>query len=119
MVFSHGAFRGIEPPDHSSEIKQDRLTADGFAKLVELSNPLLVVLATCNALYTASRVSRFANVVAASGDIAVDVIVGWQKAFYGGLGAGQSLFNSYELANAVSTAPVVLHLKKDFVVAGD
>ena len=117
MIFSHGLFRGLLPAADSSEQKQDLLTADGFAKLVELSKPLLVVLATCNALYTASRVARFANVIAASGDIAVDLIVSWQKAFYGGLAAGQSLFSSYELANAVSTAPVVLHLKKDFVVA--
>ena len=68
-------------------------------------------------LYTASKVARSTNVIAASGEIAVDVFVAWQQAFYGSLASGESVFNVFELANAVSNAVVVLHLKKDFLVA--
>ena len=117
LIFAHGATRGLHPTGNLPNAQQDILPADGFAKLVELCKPVLVVLATCNALYTASKIARFTNVIAASGDIRVDVIVAWQRAFYGGLAGGQSVFNSFELANAVSNAPVVLHLKKDFIVA--
>jgi len=113
LIFAHGLTRGIG----ATREERDVLKVDGFAKLVELSKPILIVLACCNALYTASKIVRTTNVIAASGDIAVDIIVNWQKAFYGSLAAGQSVFNSFELANAVSNAPVVLHLKKDFIVA--
>lgn len=117
LIFAHGATRGIRPTGDALNAQQDVLPADGFAKLVELCKPVLVVLATCNALYTASKIARSTNVIAASGEIHVDLIVAWQRAFYGSLAGGQSVFNSFELANAVSNAPVVLHLKKDFLVA--
>ncbi len=121
LIFAHGATRGLKAIDHlpnEQSVKQDILPVDGFAKLIELSKPSLVVLATCNALFTASKISRTTNVIAASGEISVDVIVAWQRAFYGGLANGQSVFNSFELANAMSNASVVLHLKKDFVATG-
>jgi hypothetical protein len=84
---------------------------------MELYKPALLVLACCNALFIASKIARFTNVIAASGDIPVDSMVTWERAFYGNLAGGQSVFNPFELAIAVSNAPVLLHLKKDFIVA--
>ena len=93
------------------------LRPEGFAKLIEVCRPRLVVLATCDALYTASRLAALTNVVAAQGDIMVDTIVAWQRSFYAGLAAGQPLSSAFELARAVNNAPVVLHLAKDFALA--
>lgn len=103
--------------EQAAKSPHDVLPVEGFAKLIELGKPALVVLATCNALYTASKVSRFTTVIAASGDVPVDVIVAWEGAFYGSLADGQSVSSAFELANAVSDAPLVLHLKRDFIVA--
>jgi hypothetical protein len=116
LIFEYGRTRGIQGFGEGPTPQQDILRVEGFAKLIELSKPLLVVLATCNALYAASKISRFTSVIAASGDIAVDLIVAWQRTFYGSLAGGQSLSDSFELANAMSDASVVLHQKRNFLV---
>jgi hypothetical protein len=112
LIFEHGPTRGLRLPTE----QHDALSVDGLASAVELAKPTLVILATCDALYTASKISRLTNVIAASGEIQVVVMVEWQRHFFGALAGGYSLFKSFELATAITKAAVVLHLKKDFVV---
>lgn len=102
----------------SSSPQPDRLPRDGFAKLIELAQPRLLVLATCDAAFLASKISRYTNTIAATGSIPVDTIVRWARSFYQSLAMGLPLSKAHELAEATSQGAVVLHLKKDFVVQG-
>jgi hypothetical protein len=92
----------------------ESLPADGFAKLIEVARPALVVLATCDALFVASKLARYTNVVAAAGNIPVDTIVDWSRSFYSALANGLALSTAFELATSATGAPVVLNLKRDF-----
>jgi hypothetical protein len=95
----------------------ESLPADGFAWLIEVARPALVVLATCDALFVASKIARYTNVVAAAGDIPVDTIVDWSRSFYSALANGLALSTAFELATSTTGAPVVLNLKRDFSLA--
>jgi hypothetical protein len=99
------------------ESGQEFISSEGFARLVAHANPSLVVLATCDSLFTAHHISRSTNVIAASGDIETDLIVRWSRLFYGALASGSSLSNAFEIATSTTDAPVVLNLKRDFTVA--
>src|SRR5579864_7728444 len=90
------------------------MSAEGFFKLAEFCGVRLVVLASCDSLILAAKLARVTNLVAAADWVRVEDIVRWERSFYECLAHGQPLSTSYELATAVSQAPMLLLMKKDF-----
>ena len=91
----------------------ETLSAEGFEKLVEVCGARLIVLATCDSLTLAAKISRKTNMIAASTSIAVKDFERWARAFYGMLGQGRPLSQSFELATATSDAPMILLMRRD------
>jgi hypothetical protein len=95
----------------------DRLTANGFAQMVEFSRGRLVVLASCDSLRLGAQLARGTNLVAAYSTVQTDEIVAWERRFYRMLSRGHTLMQAYNVSNAASEAPMCLMLKKDMAFA--
>jgi hypothetical protein len=95
----------------------DRLSANGFAKLVEISGARLVVLASCDSLRLGAQLARVTNMVAAYSTVQTDEIVEWERCFYRILSRGHTLMKAYDVSTAASEAPMCLMLKKDMAFA--
>jgi hypothetical protein len=93
--------------------QQDQITAEGFAKLIEFSQTGLVVLASCESVVLAAKISRVANMIAATSSMTVEEFVQWEECFYALLSRGQSLSRSFDIARATTVAPMVLLMKQD------
>jgi hypothetical protein len=96
--------------------KEDRMTSEAFAKLIETSGASLVVLAVCDSLPLAAKIARTSNMIAAIEKIQDKDIIEWEHIFYKLLSRGQSLSRSYDLARATTNAQMVLLLKEDFAI---
>jgi hypothetical protein len=96
----------------------DSMSAQSFAKLVELSRAKLVIVATCDSLILAAKLARICNTVAATDRVLVDEILKWELGLYICLSKGVSLSNAYETASKLSSAPMLLLLKKDLAFIG-
>jgi hypothetical protein len=77
----------------------------------------LVILATCDSITLAAKVSRTSNIIAATSVMEVKDFVDWEKVFYRMLAQGHSLSRAYEIARATTNAPMVLLMKQDFTLA--
>jgi hypothetical protein len=91
----------------------DQTGAEGFAKLIELSKANLVVLASCDSVALAAKISRVTNMIAATASVAVVDFEHWEDCFYTLLSRGQSLSRSFDIARATTIAPMVLLMKQD------
>jgi len=96
----------------------DSMSAASFARLIEVAKVKLVILATCDSLILAAKLSRITNMVAATDSVRVDDILKWELGMYKCLSKGISLSNAFETARAMSTAPMLLLLRKDFAFIG-
>jgi hypothetical protein len=85
------------PIEPSSKIR-----APGLAKMVEIADVKLTVLATCNALALAAQLARVTNVVAAGSEIKCDLIVDWSRYFYDLLARGRTLSQAFDVAKAAT-----------------
>jgi hypothetical protein len=94
------------------------MSAESFAKLVELSKAKLVIVATCDSLILAAKLARICNTVAATDRVVVHEILNWELGLYICLSKGVSLSNAYETASKTSNAPMLLLLKKDMAFIG-
>jgi hypothetical protein len=95
----------------------DQMAAEGFAKLIEVSKASLVVLAACDSVVLAAKVSRVTNMIAATSSVMVDDFVHWEDCFYRLLSRGQPLSRSFDIARATTVAPMVLLMKQDISFA--
>lgn len=93
--------------------RADELSADGFAKLVELSGARLVVLASCDSLRLSAKLSRVTNMVAAYDKVMTADVVEWEKCFYRMLSRGHALSKAFEVSIATSEVQMCLLTKKD------
>jgi len=123
MVVSHdpksGSLNFLGKPkdwhrDLAASEEDDLIPAENLVKLLEVSKTRLVVLASCDCLYSASLCFRETNVIAVSGVIGVYEVIKWMDNFYKCLAQGHSLSKAYELTSTASTDRLALFLKKDF-----
>jgi hypothetical protein len=114
IFFSDIGTDGI-PPDG---VTIDSMSAVSFAKLIELAKVKLVILATCDSLILAAKLSRITNMIAATDSVRLDDILKWELGMYKCLSKGVSLSNAFETARAMSTAPMLLLLRKDLAFIG-
>ena len=96
--------------------ENDHLGAEGLTRLVEVCGARLVVLASCDSVVLAAKLSHATNMVAAIGSMSDDDFVKWETCFYALLAGGHTLSRAYEVARATTEAPVVLLLRRDFTV---
>ena len=102
----------------SQQDSADSMSAQSFSKLVEVSKAKLVIVATCDSLILAAKLARISNTVAATDRVSVDEILKWELSLYICLSKGVSLSNAYETASQISSAPMLLLLKKDMAFMG-
>jgi TIR domain/CHAT domain len=95
----------------------DELSAEGFAKLVELSGARLVVLASCDSLRLSAKLSRVTNMVAAYSTVLTDQVVEWERCFYRMLARGHPVSKAFEVSIATSEVAMCLIPKKDAAFA--
>lgn len=95
----------------------DSLTAEGFAKLIDLCEARLVVLASCNSLLLAAYLAPYVNMIAATDWVTTKEFLRWEKSFYQCLSRGSSLSTAAEIGKATSRAPMILLMKKDLAFA--
>lgn len=102
------------------KVGPERLSAEGFAALCKQTGAKLVLLATCDSLALAAKVSPHTNVIAASAWVEITAFDKWATTFFAMLAKGETLRHSWEIANNTSTAPMILLLKQDtaFIAAG-
>jgi hypothetical protein len=107
-------FSDIDPGTKTPVEPSSKIRAAGLAKMVEIANVKLTVLATCNALALAAQLARVTNVVAAASEIKCDLIIDWSRYFYDMLARGRSLSQAFDVAKAATDASLVLVNKKEF-----
>jgi hypothetical protein len=108
-------FSEVDPKKGEPRTKDvDRMTADGFRRVVARCNPRLVVFGTCHALLTAVMLSRTTNVITANGFIEGKQVARWARLFYRLLARGERPTVAYETATAATSAPMFLLLRQDF-----
>jgi hypothetical protein len=91
------------------------LSSEGFAELVEVCGARLVVLASCDSIDLAAKVSRKSNVIAATTSMDVAGFAAWAECFYDLLSNGHSLSRAHDVARVTTSAPLVLLMKQDLV----
>jgi hypothetical protein len=94
----------------------DQLAAEGLQRLIEVCEAKLVVLATCDSVLLAAKISHTANMVAAIGSMSDHDFIEWERCFYSLLSRGQPLSRAYDVARATTNAPVVLLMRKELAV---
>ena len=97
-----------DPEEKKEQKTNEKISAEGFAKLIEVSNISLVVLATCDSLPLAASLNRKTNLVAAMDVVQIDEIIEWEDCFYGFLSKGFSVAKSFELSKSLHTLPMIL-----------
>lgn len=93
--------------------QNDLLSAEGFSKLIEVSKPDLVILASCDSLLLAAKLAKTTNMISATGSVSVDDIVAWEKCFYELLARGEYLSQAFDVATASTEAPMLLLMNHD------
>lgn len=93
--------------DEGSKVR-DHISAEGFAKLIEVSRISLVVTATCDSLPLAPSLNRKTNLIAAMDRIQVDEVISWEDCFYQFLSKGFSITKAYELTKSFHSLPMLL-----------
>lgn len=96
---------------------RDFVSSEGFAKLIEVSETKLVMLATCDSLPLAASLNRKTNLIAAMDTINIDEIIEWEDCFYGFLSKGFSIFKSFELTKSLHSLPMLLVPTTDYAFA--
>jgi hypothetical protein len=71
--------------------RDDELSAQAFARLVETTEAKIVILPSCNSFMLASQLPGGVVVIAASGNVTFDVYDRWSKLFYNALARGEGL----------------------------
>lgn len=100
-------------------VQIDSIPASSFAKLVELAQARLVILATCDSLILAAKLAKVTNMIGATDWVTVHDILDWEVSFYKCISRGISLSSSFETAASISMAPMLLLMKKDLAFAGE
>jgi hypothetical protein len=107
----------VEPGDGTLVFDAaDRMSSEGFATLLELCKAQLVVLASCDSINLAAKVSRRTNIIAATTTMNTRDFEQWAECFYSLLFRGHSLSRAFEVARTTTNAPMVLLMKQDFVI---
>lgn len=91
----------------------DTMSSEGFAALLDECKAQLVVLASCDSIDLAARVSRRTNIIAATTNMTTNDFAQWAECFYRLLFRGQPLSRAFEIARATINAPMVLLMKHD------
>lgn len=112
LVLSEIEAQTLRPVGSANE-----LSAEGFAKLVELSGARLVVLASCDSLRLSAKLSRVTNMVAAYSTVMTDQLVEWERCFYRMLSRGHPVSKAFEVSIATSEVAMCLIPKKDAAFA--
>ena len=99
------------------ETSSDIITAEGVAALLHDQQVRLVVLATCDSLALAARLTRVTNVIAGIGWLDGKRAAEWAQLFYGFLARGRSLASAFDLSQKATDVPLVLLTKRDFRLA--
>jgi len=105
----------VETRQHAGD--PDELSAEGFAKLVEVSGVRLAVLASCDSMRLGAKLARVTNMVAAYSGVQTKEIVAWESDFYRMLARGHALTRAFEVSSATCDVPMCLMLKKDAAFA--
>ena len=104
----------IEPSNGNLVFSEDdSLTYEAFAQLIEICQAQLVVLASCDSIDLAARVSRTTNIIAATTVLQTNDFIKWAELFYQLLAQGHSLARAYDIATVTAIAPMVLLMKQD------
>lgn len=116
---SHDGSIGFYDSAPPSEGGSNRIPADGLVKLLEAASTSLLVLACCNSVPLAARLSSRINMVAASGNLYVEPFVEWTRIFYRLLAAGQRLSHAFNLAESTVNLPlsIILHQDVQYLLA--
>ncbi len=104
----------IEPSNSNLVFSEgDSLTYEAFAQLIKICQAQLVVLASCDSIDLAARVSRTTNIIAATTIMQTNDFIKWAELFYQLLAQGHSLARAYDIATVTAIAPMVLLMKQD------
>jgi hypothetical protein len=90
------------------------MSAEAFAKLIEIAQAHLFILATCDSLVLAAKLGRVTNMIGASGWVHIHDFVEREKPFFNLLTQGMSVYSSFDVAKSIAgKAPMLLLAKKD------
>jgi hypothetical protein len=104
----------VEPKDGALVFSNDdKISAEGFANLLDVCGAQLVVIAACDSIDLAAKASRRANIIAATTVMTVNGFSRWADCFYGLLSRGHALSRAYDIARSTTNAPMVLLMKND------
>lgn len=95
-------------PVNETVDKTDKMSAEGFAKLVVESQTGLIVLATCHALSLAVEVANITNMVGTNIDLTVDQAIEWGECFYDLLANGTPLYKAFDITKENVNVPLRL-----------
>jgi hypothetical protein len=112
-VSSDGSIGFFDSKELSADLGSNRIPAEGLVKLLETSGTTLLVLAGCNSVPLAARLSSRINMVAASGNLLVDPFAEWSRIFYRLLATGRPLSQAFELARSTVDLPLSIILHQD------
>jgi hypothetical protein len=91
----------------------DQMSSEGFSQLIDLCKAQLVVLASCDSIALAAKVSRWTNIIAATNTMDTSDFEQWAACFYRLLFKGQPLSRAFDVARMTTDAPMVLLMKRD------
>lgn len=109
-------FSDVDPRTKAPLEPVSKIRAAGLAKMIEIANVKLTVLATCNALALAAQLARVTNVVSAASEINCSLLIDWSRYFYDLLARGRTLSQAFDVAKAATDASLVLVSQKEFRV---
>jgi len=90
------------------------IPGDGVGDMIKKSQPLLVVIVTCDSLMLAARIARYTNAIAGHKPIDVRAALDWSTVFYPALARGCPLSEAFSTASKVTDPGLVLLAKRDF-----
>jgi len=103
-------------PDAGGQESNEKrvIRGDGFEEMVRKSQPLLVVIVTCDSLVLAARIARYTNTIAGHRPIDIRAALDWSTVFYPALADGCPLSEAFNTAQKLSDPGLVLLAKRDF-----
>lgn len=93
------------------------MEASALIALLTQAKTSLLILATCNSVEFAAKISHKCNVIASTSPIADDRFIAWLEGFYALLSQGHSVCYACNMARDAANVPIVLPMRQDFKIA--
>lgn len=94
----------------------DSLTHDCLIELLEISETKLLVIASCQSVLLASKLSSKVNMIAFCENLSMNSSRRWENIFYELLGQGFPLSRAYSAASTSIKTPIAIIMKEDIII---